>query len=124
MKKEMASMINAKFANASSVTPSIITSIDSLSFDARVAAAAYGYAELLDRLRFGNLPANIASEILLDQASQAAVAVSAKPGRWPIFWQALAKLDRNKTNKNSEQEQQIVLFVAAIAQGWQAKWSD
>ena len=98
--------------------------LDSLSFDARVAAAAYGYAELLDRLRFGNLPANIASEILLDQASQAAVAVSAKPGRWPIFWQALAKLDRNKTNKNSEQEQQIVLFVAAIAQGWQAKWSD
>lgn len=95
--------------------------LHSLSFDARVSAAAYGYAELLDRLRFGNLPANIAAEALLDQASQAAVAVSAKPNKWPVFWQALAELG---VNKSSEQEQQIALFMAAIAQGWQAKWSD
>ena len=98
--------------------------LHSLSFDARVSAAAYGYAEILDRLSFGNLPSNIAAEVLLDQASQAAVAVSAKPNKWPVFWQSLANLESNATAKNSQQEQQMALFMAAIAHGWQAKWSD
>ncbi|MFT5578761.1 MAG: adenosylcobinamide amidohydrolase [Paraglaciecola psychrophila] len=93
----------------------------SLTFDSRASAAAYAYAELLNRIQFGNLPADIAPEALLDQASSVAVAVSAKPLRWPAFWQALSVVPVTELDRNS---QAIDLFIAAMATGWQAKWSD
>lgn len=93
--------------------------LSSILADSRVNAAAYAYAELLDRLQFGNLSPTAVPEILLDQAAQVAVAVSAKPLSWPKFWQALSEIDDFK-----QPIEPIDLFIAGLAQGWQAKWTD
>ncbi len=93
--------------------------LNSIISDSRTNAAAYAYSELLDRLQFGNLSPTAALEILLDQAAQVSVAVSAKPLRWPEFWKALAD-----TNTSEQANESVDLFIAAVAQGWQAKWDD
>lgn len=83
--------------------------------DTRAAAAVYAYAELLDRLQYGNLPNTIGFEALRDQAAQIAVAVSAKPELWPHFWRQL-QLHQDRDDAESH------LIVEALALGWQAKW--
>ena len=97
------------------------SNLQSFSSDSRVSAAAYAYASLLDRLQFGNLPSDIAAEALLDQASQTAVAVAGKPSYWPKFWKALSVMPEREMDLGT---QRIDLFVAAVAQGWAAKWPD
>ena len=93
--------------------------LNSIISDSRTNADAYAYSEILDRLQFGNLSPMAAREILLDQAAQVSVAVSAKPLRWPEFWKALAD-----TNASEPASESVDLFIAAVAQGWQAKWDD
>lgn len=85
--------------------------------DSRAAAAVYAYAELLDRLQYGNLPDTISFEALRDQAAQIAVAVSAKPELWPHFWKQL-QLQQPLENREAKTH----LLVQALALGWQAKW--
>lgn len=95
--------------------------LNSITYDSRASAAAFAYAALLDRLQFGNLPISIAPEALLDQATQVAVALSAKPQRWADVRQQLSAV---KTGQLKNHNEQLDLFIAGLAQGWQAKWAD
>lgn len=85
-----------------------------VTMEPRLAAAAFGYAAVLDRLQYGTIPEELAAEMLRDQAATAAVALSTKTERWQSFWQAIpiSAMDR------------IDPFVRALALGWQAKWTE
>ena len=84
--------------------------------DAKLVAAAYAYAAVLDRLEYQTLSPNIQNDVLLDQAVNAAIAISGKSQQWQHF--------RDKLElKNNIQNYPIDLFIQAIAVGWLEKWS-
>lgn len=82
-------------------------------FEPRVAACAYGYAAVLDRLQYGTLSGDLAVEVLRDQAASTAVAISGQPARWPEFWE--------KTQVDPADR--LGAFVQGLAQGWQVRWA-
>ncbi len=84
--------------------------------DAKLVAAAYAYAAVLDRLEYQTLSSNIKNDVLLDQAVNAAIAASGQSQQWQYFRDQL-KL------KNNSQDCPIDLFIQAIAVGWLEKWS-
>lgn len=79
----------------------------------KLVAAAYAYAAVLDRIEYGTLSSNIANDVLFDQAVNAAIATSVRSDLWHDFRAAL----------EPSSEDQINLFVQAIALGWQKKWA-
>lgn len=83
----------------------------SINHDPRLVAAAYGYAQLLDRIEYGVFSPLVAQEILKDYAAIAATSIAAKPDSYHYFWKQL-----------SEDGAPIDLFVNALARGWEAKW--
>jgi adenosylcobinamide amidohydrolase len=85
----------------------------SVIHEPRVAAAAYAYAAVLDRLQYGTLPATLAGEMLRDQAASVAVALSAKPALWPDFWRQLPAGAQDPLDP----------FVMGLALGWQSRWT-
>ena len=82
--------------------------------DAKLVAAAYAYAALLDRLEYQTLSRNIERDVLLDQAVNAAIAVSGKSQHWQDFRQQF----------EFKQDHELDLFIQAIAIGWKAKWAN
>ncbi len=80
--------------------------------DPKLVAAAYAYAALLDRFEYGSLSPHIQNDVLMDQAVNAAIALSGKSQNWQEF---RAGLQLNVTEKTA-------LFVQAMALGWSAKW--
>ena len=82
--------------------------------DAKLVAAAYAYAALLDRLEYQTLSRNIERDVLLDQAVNAAIAVSGKSQHWQHFRQQF----------DFKQDHELDLFIQAIAIGWKAKWAN
>ena len=92
--------------------------------DARLTAAAFAYAQLLDRFRYQVLPESIAAEVLRDQAAQVAVSLSAKPKMWPQFWQQLSLVDNSQPLAEIVLNKEMQLFIKALALGWQNKWSE
>jgi adenosylcobinamide hydrolase len=86
----------------------------SVFYEPLVAAAAYAIASILDRVRYGTLPAATASEALRQQAALLAANLAAQPARWPDF---LARLD------HADPEQPVRLLLLAIALGWSSKWT-
>ena len=82
-------------------------------YEPGVAAAGYAFAAVLDRIRFGTLPAGLAQESLRQQAASMAVALAAKPLEWVHFWEALQTDDDNP----------IDLVIQAVALGWKSKWT-
>lgn len=77
-------------------------------------AAAYAIAAVLDRVRFGTLPANLACEALRQQGANLAVSISAKPECWYEFLRSLPDPDP---------EHPAPFVLAAIALGWASKWT-
>lgn len=89
--------------------------LSALRMDARFMAAAYAYAELLDRFQYQQLPDTLRAEVLLDQAAQLAVGLSGKSEQWIGF--------REQLNFNRKTEQaETSLLLDAMALGWVAKW--
>ena len=82
-------------------------------YDPLVASSAYALASVLDRFRYGVLPANAARAALCAQAATLGVQISGQPQLWPSFHAGLA---------TSESEQPVHLITKAIALGWSAKW--
>ena len=78
----------------------------------KLVAAAYAYASVLDRLEYGTLSTHLESDVLFDQAVNAAIALSGKSQDWQRFRELLV----------SSQNNSLELFVQAVSVGWQAKW--
>ncbi|MBZ2183643.1 MAG: adenosylcobinamide amidohydrolase [Bryobacter sp.] len=85
-----------------------------LLWEPRVAAAAFAYAAVLDRLQYGTLPAEGAGETLRDQAASAGVAIAGKPESWARFW---AKIRYEPTDK-------VGPFIEGLALGWIDRWPE
>jgi len=85
----------------------------SVLMEPRVAAAAYAYAAVLDRVQYGTLPLAIAGEVLRDEAASVAVALSAKPAKWSEFW---SEIPVSPTDR-------LEPFVRGLGLGWQMRWT-
>ena len=82
-------------------------------YEPQAAAAAYAFGSVLDRIRYGVLPATSGAEILRQQAATLAAALAAQPESWHRFW----------TQLDVDIEQPLRAIYDAIALGWSAKWS-
>ena len=85
-------------------------------FEPGVAAAAYAFAAVLDRIAFGTLPSGMAKESLRQQAASLACSLAARPQDWPLFRRELAESDE-------EPDDPMDLVVRALALGWKSKWT-
>lgn len=83
-------------------------------WEPRVAATAYAYASVLDRLQYGTLPEEGAGETLRDQAASVGVALSGKSAAWPDIW---SKIEVNPKDRVSP-------FVQGLALGWIERWPE
>jgi len=81
-------------------------------YEPQVAAAAYAFAAVLDRVRFGVLPPLAARDVLRHQAATLATSLSAKIDAWYLFWQQL-DVDMNRP---------LDAVYDAAALGWTSKW--
>ncbi|MDE2758160.1 MAG: adenosylcobinamide amidohydrolase, partial [Acidobacteriota bacterium] len=81
-----------------------------------VAAAAYAFAAVLDRIAFGTLPAGMAQESLRQQAASLACSLAARPQDWPLFRRELAET-------GEEPDDAMDLVIRALALGWKSKWT-
>jgi adenosylcobinamide amidohydrolase len=82
-------------------------------YEPLMAAAAYAIASVLDRLRYGTLPASVAKEAFRQQAATLAANLAARRDCWPEFYNSLSDVDLEHPSR---------LILAAIALGWSAKW--
>ncbi len=89
------------------------TNAKSVLFDPLVGAAAHAMAAVLDRVRHGMLPENLARDAIVQQAATLACGVAARPDRWPAFRDAL---------QHDATGEARPLVLAAIALGWREKW--
>ena len=87
----------------------------SVFFEPLVSASAYAFAGVLDRARYGALPAAATQEALRQQGASIAVSLSAKTHLWEQFRAQLAEL-------HSGHEDPMHLVLASLALGWSAKW--
>jgi adenosylcobinamide hydrolase len=82
----------------------------SVFYEPLVAACAYAFASVLDRIRYDTLPASASREALRQQGASIAASLSAKTHLWEEF---RARLD---------DEDPMRLVLHALALGWSAKW--
>ncbi|HYR89964.1 MAG TPA: adenosylcobinamide amidohydrolase [Terriglobia bacterium] len=81
-------------------------------YEPQVAAAAYAFASVLDRVRFGVIPASTARDVLRYQSATFAASLSTQVEKWYTFWQQLdVCMDRP-----------LDAVYDALASGWTAKW--
>jgi adenosylcobinamide amidohydrolase len=85
----------------------------SVFYEPMVAAGAYAIATILDRLRYGTLPASVAREALRQQAAMLAANLAAQPQRSMEFCACLDEADPERPER---------LILAALALGWSSKW--
>ena len=85
----------------------------SVFYEPLVGAAAYAAASVLDRARFGTLPASALRDAIVQQAASLAASLAAKPDRWPQFRAVLHAAPVGEP---------VELIVHAIALGWSEKW--
>lgn len=85
-----------------------------VTMEPRVAAAAYAYAAVLDRLAYGTLPGGLTGELLRDQAASVAVALSGKPAKWGEYWAQIP----------TAADDRLEPFVKGLALGWATRWAD
>jgi adenosylcobinamide amidohydrolase len=81
-------------------------------YEPQVAAAGYAFAAVLDRMRFGVVPASAAAEILRQQAALIAATLAAQTEHWHAFWGQL----------ELHPERPLDAVYDALALGWAAKW--
>ncbi len=82
-------------------------------YEPRVSAAAYAFAAVWDRVRYGTLSHALAAGVLRQQAAILATALAAKPEAWSTCY------DRLRGNENAFLE----LVCDALALGWRLKWT-
>jgi adenosylcobinamide hydrolase len=82
-------------------------------YEPLVGAAAHAFAAVVDRIRFGVLPAAAAGEALVQQAANLAVSLAAQSDRWSEFRAALSRVGAADPKE---------LALAALALGWSEKW--
>jgi adenosylcobinamide hydrolase len=82
----------------------------SVFYEPLVAASAYAFAAVMDRVRYETLPASVGQEALRQQAASIAASLSAKASRWEQFRAQLIDDDP------------VRLLLRALALGWSAKW--
>ena len=85
----------------------------SVFYEPLVGAAAHAIAAVLDRARFGTLPASALKDAIVQQAASLATSLAAKPDRWPQFRASLHAAAVNEP---------VELVLHAIALGWSEKW--
>jgi adenosylcobinamide amidohydrolase len=83
-------------------------------WEPRVAAAAFAYAAVLDRLQYGVLPQDGAGETLRDQAASVGVALAGQPGVWASIWQRI----------QYDPADRVGPFVQGLALGWMERWPE
>jgi len=82
-------------------------------YEPQVAGAAYAFASVWDRVRYGVLPTASAAEILRQQAATFAASLAARPECWHTFWLQL-EVQMNRP---------LSSIYDAAALGWAAKWA-
>lgn len=82
----------------------------SVFYEPLVSAAAFAIAAVLDRQRYGALPASAAQEALRQQAATLSASLSAKPHQWDFYRGQLTEAEP------------VRLVLQAIALGWSSKW--
>jgi adenosylcobinamide hydrolase len=87
--------------------------LNSVVYEPKIAAIAFALAAILDRIRYGTLPASSARDIFRQQAAALAANLSAKSDRWSDFYAQLPEVDP---------DQPVQAICSAIALGWSAKW--
>jgi adenosylcobinamide amidohydrolase len=85
---------------------------NAVMYEPQVAASAYAFAAVWDRVRFGVLPPTAAPEILRQQAATMAASLAARPETWHMFWKQL----------NVNMDRPLDAVYDALALGWTAKW--
>jgi adenosylcobinamide amidohydrolase len=85
-----------------------------VTMEPRVAAAAYAYAAVLDRLQFGTLPLELSTDMLRDQAATVAVSLSSHTARWHEFRNRIAAPEGDR----------LAPFIQGLALGWSTRWAD
>ncbi len=83
-----------------------------LLHDVQLAAAAYAFAGVLDRVRYGVLPSSAARDVLRQQSATMAASLSTRLDEWHRFWEQL----------DVHMDRPIDAIYDAIALGWAAKW--
>lgn len=79
----------------------------------RVSAAAYGFAGVWDRVRFGTLSQDLADPVLRQQAAVLATSLAARPDVWLSCYEQL-RVDENAV---------LEIVYDAFALGWRLKWT-
>ena len=85
---------------------------NSIIYEPQVAASAYAFAAVWDRVRFGVLPVDAATELLRQQAATLAASLAARPELWHSFW----------TELQVNMDRPLDSVYDALALGWTAKW--
>ena len=87
--------------------------LNPIVYEPRVSAAAYAFAAVWDRVRYGTLSHTLAAGVLRQQAAILATALAAKPEAWSTCYERL-RVDENAF---------LELVCDALALGWRLKWT-
>ena len=93
--------------------------------DPLATGAAYAIAAVIDRVRYGTLPASIAADALVQQAATLAVSLAAAPERWSEFRAQLhdaAGAALVDAGRGGDALDPLPLVARALALGWREKW--
>lgn len=82
-------------------------------YEPQATAAAYAFATVWDRVRYGTLAKSLAAAVLRQQAAVLAACLAARADAWPQCWQTL----------RFDQDQPLAVVYDAVALGWRLKWS-
>ncbi len=95
-----------------------------VTYDPQLAAPAYAFAAVLDRILCGTLGASSAREALLNQAALITAGVATQPENFPTFRRELIPHLPPGIGNTPEQLLPAAAALAnrAIALGWQRKW--
>jgi adenosylcobinamide amidohydrolase len=86
-----------------------------------VSAAAYAMVAVIDRVRYGTLPASVAADALVQQAASLAISLAASPARWSEF-RARLHAAAPVIAADGDAIDPLPLVAAAMALGWREKW--
>ena len=85
---------------------------NAILYEPQVAAAAYAFASVLDRIRFGVVPASAGRDVLRHQAATIAASLATRVEDWYRYWQEL----------DVDISRPLDAVYDAIALGWTSKW--
>jgi hypothetical protein len=81
-------------------------------YEPQVSAAAYAFAAVWDRVRYGTLSNTLAVSVLRQQAATLAASLAAKPDAWLLCYEQL----------QVDEDAFLDVVYDALALGWRLKW--